>query len=243
MTHVSGLPDQLPENARLRSRHAELSEFIKGAIRTPLLFKPGSRFSYSSMAILLATEVAQRISGKHIADLVNETIYNPLGMQHSALGLGEFKLEAMMSCQAMNAAAESGAGEASAKSWDWNSRYWRELGVPWGGAHGSAADVGKFLDLFLHPDGKVLKPSTAKLMVSNHNPKGIKPRGLGFDLGDMLGTPGNPTNFGHTGSTGTICWADPPSDTICVILTTLPAKFGDGDHPRQRTSELVAKAI
>ena len=27
LTHVSGLPDQLPENESLRRRHAELSEF------------------------------------------------------------------------------------------------------------------------------------------------------------------------------------------------------------------------
>ncbi len=69
MTHVSGLPDQLPENARLRASHAPLSEFVAAAVTTPLLFKPGTRYSYSSMAILLATEVAQRVSGRSIADL------------------------------------------------------------------------------------------------------------------------------------------------------------------------------
>ena len=63
LTHVSGLPDQLPENAELRKSHAPLSEFVKHAIRTPLLFPPGSKYSYSSMAILLAAEIARRISG------------------------------------------------------------------------------------------------------------------------------------------------------------------------------------
>ena len=63
LTHVSGLPDQLPENAALRRRHAPLSEFVAGAVRTPLLFEPGSRYEYSSMALLLAAEVARRISG------------------------------------------------------------------------------------------------------------------------------------------------------------------------------------
>jgi len=35
LTHVSGLPDQLPENERLRAAHAPLAEFVERALRTP----------------------------------------------------------------------------------------------------------------------------------------------------------------------------------------------------------------
>ena len=63
LTHVSGLPDQLPENDELRRKHAALAEFAEHAIRTPLQFVPGSKYQYSSMAILLAARVAERISG------------------------------------------------------------------------------------------------------------------------------------------------------------------------------------
>jgi beta-lactamase class C len=45
LTHTSGLPDQLPENDELRKGHAPLSKFVEGAIRTPLLFKPGAHTS------------------------------------------------------------------------------------------------------------------------------------------------------------------------------------------------------
>jgi CubicO group peptidase (beta-lactamase class C family) len=31
LTHVSGLPDQLPENSKLRASHAPLSEFVEAA--------------------------------------------------------------------------------------------------------------------------------------------------------------------------------------------------------------------
>jgi CubicO group peptidase (beta-lactamase class C family) len=86
MTHVSGLPDQLPENDVLRRSHADLNEFVEKAIRTPLVFEPGTRYRYSSMAILLATHVAELISGTNIRDLVAKTVLAPLGMQHSAQG-------------------------------------------------------------------------------------------------------------------------------------------------------------
>ena len=80
-------------------------------------------------------------------------------------------------------------------------------------------------------------------MISNHNAEGIKPRGLGFDIGSSAGSLGcSEKTFGHTGSTGTRCWADPESDSICVLLTTLPAKAVT-PHPRDMASELVAAAV
>ena len=243
MTHVSGLPDQLPENVALRSRHAELSEFVDAAVRTPLLFAPGSKYSYSSMGILLATEVARRLSGKSIASLVDQVVYEPLQMKHSALGMGGLKRESLMRCQVEKAAAESGAGDPTAKTWDWNSDYWRGLGAPWGGAHGSAGDVARFLDAFLHPSGRLLKAETAKLMITNQNPNGIRSRGLGFDVGkELSGSQTSPATFGHGGSTGTLCWADPRTDSICVVLTTLPAQ-AVRPHPRDVVSRQVAEAI
>lgn len=242
-THNSGLPDQLPENAKLRSTHAKLAAFVEGAIRTPLLFSPGSKYSYSSMAILLASEVAQRISGTTIAKLVDETVCQRLKLKHSALGVGRLDAKSLVRCQVENAAPESGSGGATTKSWDWNSDYWRQLGVPWGGAHGSAGDVAKFLNAFLHPTGKLLRPETAQLMIQNHNPRGMRRRGLGFDLGKNLQGPKQREDvFGHTGSTGTLCWADATSDSICVVLTTLPGRAAV-PHPRDLTSQNVAEVV
>jgi CubicO group peptidase (beta-lactamase class C family) len=242
MTHVSGLPDQLPENNRLRAAHAPLSEFVEAAIRTPLLFQPGSRYGYSSMAILLATEIARRISGDSIAELAQRRVFNPLRMTRSAMGLGAFEIDDVVMNQVDRAAPEAGAGAAGTKSWDWNSPYWRTLGAPWGAAHGSAADVARFLGEFLHPTGTMLKPETSKLMIRNHNPPGLRPRGLGFDLGQIGNTPRlSDSTFGHTGSTGTICWADPSTDSICVILTTLPYRAVK-PHPRDLVAARVAAA-
>jgi CubicO group peptidase (beta-lactamase class C family) len=243
LTHVSGLPDQLPENASLRKSHAEMSAFVERAIRTPLLFAPGSQYRYSSMGILLASEVARRISGKGFHRFIDEVVFQPLGMKRSALGLGRFKLEEVMRCQVENAAPESGAGDSAAKDWDWNSPYWRKFGAPWGGVHASASDLASFFSEFLHLEGKAIKPHTARLMVRNHNPEGLMPRGLGFGIGARVGSPGcSEKTFGHGGSTGTLAWADPATDTICVVLTTLPGRAAR-PHPRQLASDRVAKAV
>jgi CubicO group peptidase (beta-lactamase class C family) len=240
LTHTSGLPDQLAKNNELRKQHAPLTEFAKETIRTRLDFAAGARYQYSSMGILLAARIAELISGSDILTLVDRTVFQPLGMKHSAQGLGRFKPEEMVSCQMEGAAPESGGGDLQAKEWDWNSPYWRKLGAPWGGTHASAPDVATFLGEFLRAHGKVVKPETARLMVENHNPEGLTPRGLGFSVGKGSGSAGcSEGTFGHTGSTGTICWADPASETICVVLTSLPRRASER-HPRDLAAERVA---
>jgi CubicO group peptidase (beta-lactamase class C family) len=164
-------------------------------------------------------------------------------MEHSAQGLGRFKIEDFVSVQTERAAPESGGGDPNAKEWDWNSPYWRKLGAPWGGTHASAADIAKFLGEFLNPKGTCVKATTAKLMITNHNPTGVTPRGLGLDVGLHAGSKGcSEKSFGHTGSTGTIAWADPATDAICVVLTSLPAQAVQ-PHPRDLAAAAVANAV
>jgi CubicO group peptidase (beta-lactamase class C family) len=243
LTHTSGLPDQLAKNAELRKQHAPLTEFADEAVRTRPEFAAGTRYQYSSMGILLAARIAESVSGTDILTLLDRTVFQPLGMKHSAQGLGRFKQEDLVTVQTEGAAPESGGGDPQAKEWDWNSPYWRKLGAPWGGTHASAPDVAAFLDEFLAMRGKVVKPATAKLMVENRNPDGLTPRGLGFAVGNGAGSPGcSGRTFGHTGSTGTLCWADPATETTCVVLTSLPRRAAER-HPRDLAGECVAEAV
>jgi CubicO group peptidase (beta-lactamase class C family) len=88
----------------------------------------------------------------------------------------------------------------------------------------------------------MLKPETARLMIENHNRAGLTPRGLGFAVGASSGSRGcSEKTFGHSGATGTLAWADPATDTICVVLTTLPGR-GINPHPRNVAADLVAEA-
>jgi CubicO group peptidase (beta-lactamase class C family) len=239
LTHRSGLPDQLPDNNALRSQHATLSEFVDHATRTPLQFVPGAKYQYSSMGILLAARVAERISGVDVLTLVERAVFRPLKMGRSAQGLGRFSLKDMVSCQTEYAAPEAGGGDPKAKEWDWNSPWWRKLGAPWGGTHASAPDLAKFLGEFLNETGACLKPETARLMVRNHNPPALAPRGLGWNVGSGAGSKGcSEKTFGHTGSTGTLAWADPATHTICVVLTSLPARAVQ-PHPRDLTADII----
>lgn len=231
LTHTSGLPDMLPENTELRKRHAPLSEFVAATCRTPLLFAPGSEVRYQSMGILLASEIVQRITKQPFPAFLQEHLFRPLGMKHTSLGLGGRPLSQTMQCQV-----------DQVNDWDWNSAYWRNLASPWGGAHASAGDVAKFLQSFAQRDGRVVKPETAAAMITSQT-AGLKQSwGLGWSLAAAkFGKGCSETTFGHSGSTGTLCWLDPQKDLTFVLLTTKPAEHSDKTliHP---VADLVSTA-
>ncbi len=240
LTHTSGLPDQLENNNALRAQHAPLSEFVKGAMRTPLLFAPGTQYHYQSMGILLAAEIVERVTKSPLPKFLQQHVFTPLGMSRTVLGLGQFKKSDMVPMQTEHAAPEAGGGDPKAREWDWNSDYWRNLGAPWGGAHSTAADMSAFLRSFLHPDGKVLREETARLMIQDHTPTLEAHRGIGFMVGPAgLGKGCSTRTFGHSGSTGTLAWADPATDTSFVLLTALP-KNVSGDLILQPVADLLS---
>ena len=98
LSHTSGMPDMLPENTELRRAHAPLSEFVRRATQTPLLYSPNTDFSYQSKGILLASEIVERVTGKRLRDFEAEEIFQPLGMTDTALGLGRFNIPETVWC-------------------------------------------------------------------------------------------------------------------------------------------------
>lgn len=238
LSHTSGLPDQLPNNARLRASHAPLEAFVAETVRLPLAFAPGTAYEYSSMGIMLAADIAQRIAGQDIKRLVHKRVFEPLGMQHSAMAMDSLDREHVMMAQVEFGAKESGGGSAESRDWDWNSRYWRNLGAPWGGVQASAPDVGRFFEAMIDADDGFLSAETKRLMTVNHNPAPLPSRGLAFDVDMRTYAPAcSAESFGHTGSTGTIAWADRTLDRVCVVLTTLPAEATPAEeHPRHLAS-------
>jgi CubicO group peptidase (beta-lactamase class C family) len=231
LTHTSGLPDMLPENLELRKRHAPLRDFVAATCRTPLLFKPGTRVSYQSMGILLAAEIAERVTKQPFRQFLQASVFEPLGMKSAALGLGPYKIPETARCQVPD------------EPWGWNSPYWRDLGAPWGGAHANACDVARFLEYFLRPDGRVVRAQTAAQMIVDQNRGLNEPRGIGFMV-----KPGtfaarcSPRTFGHSGSTGTLSWADPARESVFVLLTTWPAAESNSRLLRP-VSDVASEAV
>jgi CubicO group peptidase (beta-lactamase class C family) len=237
LTHTSGLPDMLPENIDLRKRHASQQEFVAAICHTPLLFTPGTEVRYQSTGSLIAARIAEAITGTPFRDFLLQEVFTPLGMVQTSLGLGGRELADVVRCQT------SGNDEwnrSDGDDWSWNSAYWRSFGAPWGGVHSTVEDLGRILDEFIHPTGRVLKPETAARMIVNQT--GLsEPWGLGWAVepGTFgLGCSGQ--TFGHYGVSGTIAWSDPKANLSCVLLTNKQIAHSRDGLPGQ-VSDLVAE--
>ena len=214
ITHMSGLPDMLPENVELRKRHAPLREFVERACQTGLLFPPGGQVHYQSMGILLAAAIVEKITAQPLPRFLASSVFAPLRMPRTSLGLGGRKIADTAQCQV-----------AEPSDWDWNSAYWRNLAAPWGGAHSTVRDLARFIEAFA-VSGSAPWPENTRREMREIQTGSLRPS---YGLGWMrepgaFGKKCSHATFGHYGSTGTVFWHDPESQTTCVLLTTKPAE-------------------
>ena len=239
LSHTSGMPDMLPNNLELRQAHEPQSTFVEYALKTSLLFEPGSDFRYQSKGILLTAEIVERLTGQRLRDFLKTELLQPLGMTRSSLAIGGRSIDETVYC------GVDPEDERFSSDWGPNSDYWRDFGCPWGGLHASARDVARLLQATLTGGGGALSPATCQRMRLDHNVHLRAPWGLGWGLRDSrvwnyFGNLCSAETYGHTGATGTVAWADPATQTVCVILTN--QMVGEGRLLR-RVSNAVAAAV
>lgn len=244
LTHISGMPDMLPQNVTLRRRHAPIEDFVRGALTTNLLYAPQTSFRYQSKGILLAAAIVERITGHRLRDFEEAEIFAPLDMRHSFLGLMGRAIEDLVWC------TPSMQQSADAASWGQNSAYWRDFGCPWGGMHSTGLDLTKLLTCMLHRGSgasqRLFSAASAREMVTDQNPAHLAaPWGIGWALRDsrvwaFFGELVSPATFGHVGATGTVAWADPVSGVSCVCLTNQMVEKG---ALLRRVSNAVAASV
>ena len=242
LSHISGMPDMLPENVSLRRAHQPIDVFVERALQTPLLYEPTTDFRYQSKGILLAAEIVERISGQRLRDFEEQEIFAPLGMQRSALGM-RWPIEETVWC------GTNLEEEEDPRHWGPNSAYWRDFGAPWGGMHSSGRDLAILLQTMLnrgeYGGKRIFSQAAVAAMTRDHNGALNAPWGLGWGLSDSLvwnywDVLASPSAFGHTGATGTVAWADPQRGLSCVVLTNQMVAKGS---LLRRVSNAVSAAV
>jgi CubicO group peptidase (beta-lactamase class C family) len=83
LRHRSGIPHEVVPDSEA-TRPFTAAELVERAKRMPLDFSPGLRESYSSGGFEVLTRVLELVSGKPYGVLLQERIFGPLGMTHSA---------------------------------------------------------------------------------------------------------------------------------------------------------------
>lgn len=253
-THTSGLPDMLPDDRALRRRHAPLDEFVRRIYDLELDFAPGTAIQYQSMGLAILGAIVERSEGVRLPEFLRRELFEPLDMPDT--GLGAAGLDASRIAH-VRVPEEMGSAD-----WGWNQPYWWSFGAPWGGMFTTVRDQARFMQMFLNGgtlDGaRVLSPATVAEMVRNQTEamatlsaeaRYQQAWGLGWGLAgrgkwgsgwSFFGDLNSPETFGHGGATGTVVWADPARELLCVLFTTEPETIASG--LLGRCSNLVAAA-
>ena len=255
LTHTSGLPDMLPNNQELRKAQASLARFVDETCQADLGFPPGRGVQYQSMGFALLGPIVEQIAGMDYRKFVRREIFQPLGMKHTRLGLFEESGEHISLAEVDVPDSQKGGTD-----WNWNSRYWRQLGAPWGGMVSTASDLSRFCRAML--DGgrlaggeRLFSPQTIQLATTNRlgdfpaiSEADRRTRGWGcgwrMNWKDHRGTFGDlvpDQAIGHWGATGTLFWIEPEQEIAVVLLSTTP--LSDDTSPLVRISNQIAAAF
>jgi D-alanyl-D-alanine carboxypeptidase len=82
LTHTGGLGNYwTPEYIKAsKDLYKEVEDYLPLFVDDPLLFEPGSQFSYSNAGFMVLGLIIEKVTGKNYFDYVRENIYKPAGM-------------------------------------------------------------------------------------------------------------------------------------------------------------------
>jgi CubicO group peptidase (beta-lactamase class C family) len=235
LTHTAGIqdypgPPAIPDYAQ--TMKTPLDEVVKQLAKQPLLFQPGTQWSYSSPGIEILGRIIEVCSGEKYADFITEHILRPLGMKDSFFFPPADKVSriAMVYEQKDGKLVRSPAtilGGDPAKY-----RQGAVFPAPGWGLYSTAEDLLHLYRMMLN-DGvyeghRYLSPFSVHVMTEPQT-TGIQPVGWmrGSDYGlawevvtDPLGELAGHTmgSYGHGGAFGTEGWIDPNNDLISILL-------------------------
>ncbi|MBX6364517.1 MAG: beta-lactamase family protein [Gemmatimonadetes bacterium] len=243
LNHTSGLPygltaspvDTIFARARLYDASRTLAEFADSLARIPLLFSPGTSWSYSS-GLDVAGRVIEVASGQPLDRFLEEQVFRPLGMRDTG-----FRIRPDMRGRLATVYTHDPDGTLRPLGTDGLMAMF-EPGARFvwgsGGLLATPDDYLRFALMLLNGGAlggtRILRPETVALMTHNTVPPELTPVSYpslgdptyGFGLGvavkvDTAGAarPGPVGIFRWSGYLGTYFWVDPANDLIAMVWT------------------------
>lgn len=269
LTHTSGLP---ADNDLITSKNLTMRQRWQEILKTPVLNYPGTTYRYSDINFILLGKIIQKISGQPLNQFVYQTIFKPLGMNHTLYNPLTKKMSIVPTSynEKQNALFKGIVDDPMARAL--------------GGVSGNAGlfstihDLGIFAQMMLNQGEykgvRNFKASTVNFFIRRANIIPLNSRALGWDtvynpksilplrdrssgyFGDIkfyeapkqftAGFYINPNAYGHTGYTGTSIWISKKYGIYVILLTNRVTPF-PRDVPekyfRQRINSVVWKSL
>ncbi|WP_419842891.1 serine hydrolase domain-containing protein [Candidatus Poriferisodalis sp.] len=258
MLHTSGFP-----HAPLGPPQWDTSESRLVAMANwRLNWAPGTRYEYHpTSAHWVLGEIITAVTGNDFRDEVHHRVTAPLGLPR-LLGLARDEQKGIAELVLVGDPATPDELEATFGVRElpptevtnevilrFNEPSVREVGVPGGGAYGTAADLALFYQGLLHNPDELWEPAmlakgTGEVRNTMPDPMGMPAnRSIGlFVAGDDgmanlrgLGRTVSPSAFGHNGAGGQLAWADPATG-LSLGYTTNGYDEHEVRQPRRDTA-------
>ena len=234
LTHTAGIQDTAPAAIQdyQHLMNVPLDEVVRQIAKEPLLFQPGTEWSYSSAGIEILGRLIEVCSGQKYEDFIADRILRPLGMKDSfffppANKTARIAMVYVKKDGKLVRAPATILGGDPAKY-----RRGAVFPAPGWGLYSTAEDLLHLYRMMLN-DGvyeghRYLSPFSVHLMTEVQT-TGIRPagwmRGSGYGLAwevvnNPLGELAGHSNgsYGHGGAFGTQGWIDPHNDLISILL-------------------------
>ena len=185
-----------------------ISEIADAIPMTPFQFEPGSKVQYSNAAPYVLARVIEVQSGQPFAQYVRESILTPLKMSDTYFIIppAEVRRAAVVYRDTRDAERR----EKRIEFFRFDPAWKVTMTLPDGGLFSSPREIAKFAQMYLDNDGKVLSRESVQAMLTRQS--------AGWGLGWGLEEDGQ---FFHTGSSGTLAWADPKTGVVGVVFCQL----------------------
>ncbi|MSU65146.1 MAG: class A beta-lactamase-related serine hydrolase [Opitutus sp.] len=226
LTHTSGMGEYV-----VTDPHWTLAEMSKVVAREPLRFPPGSHWGYSTAGIDVLGRVIEVVSGLPFDAFMQERLFNPLQMKHSAFWLTPEQERSF--AHNYRTDPKSGKLEEAPIKYLYGGAISDRARPPLGGAglFSTTEDVAKFYQMMLNGGEwggrRILKTGTVAEMTRKQTGDLRARPGIGWGLGfNVIEDPRQmeanstltPGSFGHGGAHGTNSWADPARGLIYVFM-------------------------
>jgi CubicO group peptidase (beta-lactamase class C family) len=235
MTHTAGIQDY-PGPPAIRdypqTMSVPLDEVVRQLAKQPLLFQPGTQWSYSSPGIEILGRIIEVCSGEAYADYITGHILKPLGMNDSFFFPPADKVDRVAMVYAKKEGKLVPAPPTILGGDPVKHRQGALFPAPGWGLYSTAEDLLHLYRMMLgdgvYDDHRYLSPFSVHVMTEPQTTE-IRPvgwmRGSEYGLAwevvtDPLGELAGHTigSYGHGGAFGTQGWIDPNNDLISILL-------------------------
>jgi len=213
----------------------DLTEMGNRLARAPLLFDPGTRWSYS-IAVDVQALLVQALSGQKFADYVRQHVFEPLGMRETAWRQPDDRLPRFAALYRRSEGKLVRESDTVARRLNFQDNQLTPGGF---GLASTVDDYMRFARMLLNSgalDGaRILKASTVRLMAMDQLDARITERdflpgkgavGFGLDFAVRLSQPQKPEEnrgavgeFFWDGAASTLFWVDPANQLAAVFFT------------------------